>query len=91
MHAFRKTLLILFVAVAAMIVTNSYAQPADDHCECCVEVHGMMCNSCKVCTAPALISRPFVVAHVAQLPIQNSAMHFNPSKHTEDIWHPPKA
>ena len=91
MLALRKTLLILILAVTAMVVTNSYAQPADDHCECCVEAHSMMCNSCKVCTAPALVTRPIVVTYVAQLAIQSAAQNFNPSTHTEDIWHPPKA
>jgi hypothetical protein len=90
MHSLRKTLLILVLAVAAMIVTNSYAQPADDHCGCCVETHSMMCTSCKVCTAPASVSRPTLVAQLAAT-LTESTKSLNPSKHTEDIWHPPKA
>jgi hypothetical protein len=90
MHSLRKTILILLLALTTLIVTNSYAQPAEDHCGCCTEVQKMMCAACKVCVSPALLAHPATFATDTQHTVGHTVMALNPSHHTEDIWHPPK-
>jgi hypothetical protein len=91
MHSLRKTFLVLLLALTTLVVTNSYAQPAEDHCGCCTEVQKMVCAACKVCVSPALLFHPVALASNRQHTAGNTIVTLNPSRHTEDIWHPPKA
>jgi hypothetical protein len=89
MNPLRRILLILMLAVT-MIVTNSYAQPAHDECGCCTGAQQMMCAACKVCTTPGLVATPAVLSVASRPEIVATIPRLNPSRHTEDIWHPPR-
>ena len=89
MKPLRRILLTLMLAVT-MIVTNSYAQPSHDECGCCNEAQQMMCAACKVCSAPGLLASPVLFIIEAHTETIATLVTLNPSRHTEDIWHPPK-
>lgn len=91
MHSLRRTLLVLFLALATLVASGSYAQPSHDECGCCTEAQQMMCAACKTCVSHALVAAPIVHAEVATRQAVSTEPHLNPSGHTEDIWHPPKS
>lgn len=89
MSPLRRILLVLLLSMT-MIVTNSYAQPAHDDCGCCSEAQQLMCSACKVCTTPGLVATPSVFPLEVRPEIVTTILALNPSRHTEDIWHPPR-
>lgn len=90
MYAPLRRLLLVLMLSMTVIVTNSYAQPSHDECGCCTEAQQMMCAACKVCTTPGLLTAlPVLTVERKHDTVATVAMP-NPSRHTEDIWHPPK-
>jgi len=89
MSPLRRLLLILMLSMT-IVVTNSYAQPSHDECGCCTEAQQMVCAACKVCTTPGLVTAVPVFTVELQHAIVATASSLNPSRHTEDIWHPPR-
>lgn len=92
MHfSLRKFLLVVFLGFATLVASTSYVQASADPCDCCpLEVHDLMCSSCKVCTSPALLSLPLMLSFAFEHSIQSTIRPLRPSMHIEDIWHPPK-
>lgn len=92
MHlSLRKLLFVVFLGLATIVASTGYAQVSDDPCDCCPpEVHMMDCTLCKVCPSPALVSQPAPLAIQTREEVHGVTREMSPSKHIEDIWHPPK-
>ncbi|MBY0340830.1 MAG: hypothetical protein K2Q19_06675 [Rhodocyclaceae bacterium] len=91
MHSLRKLILSLMLALATLFAGSGYAQARHDDCGCCTETQQMVCAACKTCVSHALMASPVTYLEEAPRSAGQTTHPLNPSGHTEDIWHPPRA
>lgn len=91
MHFLRTLILPLILALATLFAGSGYAQTRHDDCGCCTETQQMVCAACKTCVSHALVASPVAYLEETAHSAAETTRLLNPSCHTEDIWHPPRA